>query len=578
MRAGRLIPVIILSMLAGGVSCKPDSTGPYLKQGWSQEQRQEFYHKSQGTRLIPLPWLLALTQKGSAEPFLAAANVARFRFIPDGKHKFNEHGLPVGFAVTQIPSADDPSRLVPWVGWSCAACHTGQIVANGKTIQIDGGPSMQNNLAFVRAMLEALGETITDDAKLEAFVKAAMGVPAPGPEHKEGIRKKVSELIDRITLKPAIVEAKTKCADPAMKPKYADPNFTPTPNWGFGRLDAIGRASNTLFAPMHPCNLDTADGQVSIPKIWNAWKYNWVQWNAFVENPLARNLAQALALGADPKIVDLNALGWLEDQLQSLQPPHWEDVFGPVDAKLAEEGKVLYHKGRPDRAVKGGLCAHCHVPEPKLLKDCDGRAEWAVAMIPLQEVGTDETTALNYTTRRKTSSPGSGLPDRFPPAVAVEAITTRVIADRFGAQSVPEANRRAMQRCRSNRWLNDKAYKAPTHEGVWATAPYLHNGSVPNLYLMLSPKEERDRQAKVFCIGHDLAYDSVHVGFNLTGQCPDPFKFDTALRNNGNKGHEFRNGKDCERREGADAARNGVLGCELSDRERKALVEYLKTL
>lgn len=577
MNTGRVIAALLLSLLVAGVSCKPDSGGPFLKQGWTQEQRQEFYHKSQGTRLIPLPWLLALTQKGGTEPFLADANIAKFRFIPDPKHKFNEYGLPVGFAVTKIPSMDDPSKMIPWVGWTCAACHTGQIVAKGKTVQIDGAPSMHHNAAFVRAMLEAFGETITDDKKLEAFAKTALGIPAPGPEHKEGLKKKMLELIDRITMKPAIVQAKTKCGDPAMKRKYADPNFAPTPNWGFGRLDAIGRASNTVFAPMHPCNLDEADAPVSIPKTWNAWKYNWVQWNAFVENPLGRNLAQALALGADPKTIDLTALGWLENQLESLQPPHWEDVFGPVESKPAEEGKALYHKGRPDRPVKGGLCAHCHIPEPKLLKDCDGKAEWAVAMIPVGEIGTDETTATNYTTRLKKPAPNSGLPNPFPPAIAMSAITTKVIAERLEAQKIPEADRKHLQRCRTNKWLNAKEYKAPTHEGVWATAPYLHNGSVPNLYLVLSPKEERDKQAKVFCVGHDLTYDPANGGFKLTDQCPDPFKFDTTLRNNGNMGHEFRKAKDCEKREGQ-PGENGVLGCELSDHQRKAIMEYLKTL
>jgi len=160
----------------------------------------------------------------------------------------------------------------------------------------------------------------------------------------------------------------------------------------------------------------------------------------------------------------------------------------------------------------------------------------------------------------------------------MSAITSKVVSERLEAQKISEADRKHLQRCRTNKWLNDKNYKAPTHEGVWATAPYLHNGSIPNLYLVLSSKEERDKQAKTFCVGHDLTYDPVNVGFQLTDQCPDPFKFDTTLRNNGNKGHEFRNDAECEKREGADAARNGVLGCEFSDRERKALVEYLKTL
>ena len=577
MTTGRVIAAILLSLLAAGGSGKPDAGGPFLKQGWTEEQRQEFYHKSQGTRLIPLPWLLALTQKGSREPFLSDANIAKFRFIPDPKHKFNEYGLPVGFAVTQVPSVDDPSRKIPWVGWTCAACHTGQIAAKGKPVQIDGAPSMQHNAAFVKAMLEALGELIVDDSKMEAFAKTALSIPAPGPQHKEGLKKTIAEFIDKITMKPEILQARSACSDPAMQLKYADPNFAPTPNWGFGRLDAIGRASNFLFAPMHPCNLDAADAPVSIPKTWNAWKYNWVQWNAFVENPLGRNLAQALALGADPHTVDLTALDWLEEQLQSLDPPHWEDVFGPVESKLAEEGKALYHTGRPDRPVKGGLCAHCHVPESTLLKGCDGKAEWAVATIPVNEIGTDDVVMTNYTARLKKSAPNSGLPDLFQPAVAMAERTSKVIAERFEAQKVVEADQKHSQRCRTNRWLNAKEYKAPSHEGVWATAPYLHNGSIPNLYLVLSPKEERDKQARTFCVGHDLIYDPINVGFTLTDQCPEPFKFDTTLRNNGNRGHEFRTASGCEKREGY-FGENGVLGCELSDHERNALVEYLKTL
>ena len=86
MTTRRVITAIILLLLAAGAACKPDSGGPFLKQGWTHEQRQEFYHKSQGTRLIPLPWLLALTQKGGTEPFLADANISKFRFIPDSKH------------------------------------------------------------------------------------------------------------------------------------------------------------------------------------------------------------------------------------------------------------------------------------------------------------------------------------------------------------------------------------------------------------------------------------------------------------------------------------------------------------
>ena len=377
----RQVIAMLLVLLTAGISCKVQSDKPasgtvFLNQGWSQEQRQEFYHKSQGTRLVPLPWLLALKQNASAKPFLADGHVASFGFIPDSKHKFNEEGLPVGFAVTQFPGADDPSRMVPWVGYTCAACHTGRMIARGKTVQIDGAPSMHNNLLFVQAMAAALKETAGDSRRLDEFATAVHPTKSPTAEDKEATRRKILEFLDtldKLSGKQAVERARKDCRDPEMKRKYDDPNFSvfPRTTWGFGRLDAVGRASNTVFAryttdgkpEWHGCNLDTADGQVSIPKTWHAWKYDWVQWNAFVQNPLARNLAQAIALGADPKTFDVTALGWLEDQLHGLQPPRWEDVFGPVDSKLAEEGKALYRQGRPDRPVKGGLCAHCHVPE-----------------------------------------------------------------------------------------------------------------------------------------------------------------------------------------------------------------------
>jgi hypothetical protein len=203
--------------------------------------------------------------------------------------------------------------------------------------------------------------------------------------------------------------------------------------------------------------------------------------------------------------------------------------------------------------------------------------EWAVKRIPVDEMGTDETAASNYTTRLKTPGANSDLPRPFQPAVAISAMTTKVITDRLEAENLPDKDRKRLQRCRTNTWLDAKEYKTPSHEGVWATAPYLHNGSIPNLYLLLSPKEERDKQAKVFCVDHDLTYDAINVGFSLSSQCPEPFKLDTTLRNNRNQGHEFRNAQDCETREGQ-AGANGILGCELSIHERKALVEYLKTL
>jgi hypothetical protein len=94
-------------------------------------------------------------------------------------------------------------------------------------------------------------------------------------------------------------------------------------------------------------------------------------------------------------------------------------------------------------------------------------------------------------------------------------------------------------------------YKARPLNGIWATAPYLHNGSVPNLVELLKPAAER---APTFHVG-SREYDPVNVGFK-----DDPAQplFDTSVPGNSNKGHSF--------------------AAPLSNEERRDLLEYLKSL
>ena len=103
------------------------------------------------------------------------------------------------------------------------------------------------------------------------------------------------------------------------------------------------------------------------------------------------------------------------------------------------------------------------------------------------------------------------------------------------------------------------AYKARPLNGIWAAAPHLHNGSVPNLYQLLLPAEKRD---KTFYIG-TWEYDPVNVGYVST-ETAGSFLFDTNLKGNSNAGHEYGTGK-----YGKDP---------FTEDEIWALVEYMKTL
>jgi hypothetical protein len=104
--------------------------------------------------------------------------------------------------------------------------------------------------------------------------------------------------------------------------------------------------------------------------------------------------------------------------------------------------------------------------------------------------------------------------------------------------------------------VKQEGYQAPPLDGLWLRAPYLHNGSVPNLREMLEPEEKR---TKVFYRGYDV-YDPVNVGFIISGAEAERhgWKLDVSERGNGNLGHNY--------------------GAALAPDEKRALLEYLKTL
>jgi cytochrome c peroxidase len=106
----------------------------------------------------------------------------------------------------------------------------------------------------------------------------------------------------------------------------------------------------------------------------------------------------------------------------------------------------------------------------------------------------------------------------------------------------------------------DEAYKARPLEGIWATAPYLHNGSVPNLYELLLPHAKRTKQ---FCVG-SREFDPTRVGFIMLSEAECKAKnlywLDTEKEGNRNCGHE-----------------GPAFGVN-SDEHIWALVEYLKSL
>jgi len=110
-------------------------------------------------------------------------------------------------------------------------------------------------------------------------------------------------------------------------------------------------------------------------------------------------------------------------------------------------------------------------------------------------------------------------------------------------------------------------YQAPPLDGIWATAPYFHNGSVPTVYNVLNSKSRPKIFTRSFKTDLD-SYDPVKLGWKVTvlEHGPEPSLpaierrkvYDTTQPGRGNGGHTF--------------------GDDLTEEERRAVIEYLKTL
>jgi mono/diheme cytochrome c family protein len=328
--------------------------------------------------------------------------------------------------------------------------------------------------------------------------------------------------------------------------------------------------------PGIPENTSTPIAPVKPPFLWNAPQGLWTQWGAFASDPLPRNFNETVGVYMDfnlrasspaeglyasnAQILDLQRV---ENQLGRLAPPSWpEDVFGKIDRAKAQAGKALFVTH----------CAGCHNMWPyRMTEPNKYGARWVVVgLIPKDYVGTDITQTEVVRPFALTGALSDNLPGEFRgkavvPALPLRAVISAEVLDRAVAEvKMTDAEKANLHGYRELPVPHspENVWKAAPRDGVWATGPFLHNGSVPNLYEMLIPAAER---TKKFYVGRD--FDPVKVGVDTSGNS-GRFLFDTTLIGNSNKGHSFQDGP----------RGNGTIGPLLSEEERWALVEYLKSI
>lgn len=544
-----------------------------VRSGASASEVASFYHLEEGSEVFPVDWFKALEREDGSGLF--ADDLERFGFIPDPAGPANPYGLPVG-----LTSAD--TRDLRWtnarmLGVNCAACHVSEVITpGGKAVRLDGAPGRVDVGAFYRGLARAVGATLQSPGRLLAFLgRLRTGGPrgatradsepsigeldailraeeasppidittgvspkndsagaqatarlreqltAPAPASLAPMRRNLSrakadaiqDVIQTIRLLKARL-AFLIALGTGEKPSEVPP--------GFGRVDAFGGARNLLW----PQSAAPMTAPVSFPDLWTFDRLTWVHWDGNTTSVLERNIGQALGLGAVLdrstmiSTVSVVNLHQLEVIAAKLRPPRWEEIFGPIDTRRRDRGRGLFRDH----------CARCHVARVGELVDA-------------AELGdVDANRAVNF---------AADLAGR-PNDVVIAELVGRIKRKAFEEKGFTADQQRQLDNGRPAMWRAPKKYMVRPLIALWATAPYLHNNSVPTLDdLLLPPKDRR----AVFYTGR-REYDVKHLGFVSDDDGRNRFKFDTSVPGNRNTGH--------------------VFGDKLSESDRLDLLEYLK--
>jgi cytochrome c5 len=384
----------------------------WLDQGWTQDDRERYYYTAQGTSLpqgaltdaVRYSWFVHLEMPIGRQRFADPEHMRRYRFLVDPEPSArNPDQLPVGFT-RHFNSALGEDVL----DITCAACHSGElhaVQADGRRIavRIDGGQAMHaftdmQRGSFAPTLAASLIATYFNPPKFNRFARQVIGERYPAG--KRALRR---------ALWASITGLASEGQNNPLRHLYPVRE-------GFGRTDALGRIANTAFGDhLVPGNYHVADAPVSYPYLWNIWKFDWVQYNGSVAQPLARNVGEAMGVGAVLRMTDTYGnpvppaqrldstvlvpnLVEIEHTLQTLAPPPWpENLLGAVDRDRAARGGELFEQH----------CRGCHGPhpaDPALARaTAPGKPDWAqwrIEVVPLSHIGTDGNAATGFVDRR----------------------------------------------------------------------------------------------------------------------------------------------------------------------------------
>ena len=582
-----------------------------IPQNWSDAESNWFYNAAQGSRLLPYRWLLHLEQPDVQEAFLTQAHLKGIGFLARVASPDNPDALPVG--LVKDAAYEDGTEAVGVTCAAChtgLVTHqrTAYVIDGGPTMtDIETflsrlAQSLQQTASddqkFTRFAAKVIGNSANQDAQND-LRQALQMIARQRSEYNarnfsNGQRARFGH--GRIDAFGAIFNevATTFLGEENSHPADAPVSFPCL--WDAPQHDRVqwnGAAENrrtvlglVLFGTQEVGALGRNTGEV-------LGVFGHAQINEH-ELLLPRRY-EATANKAN--------LMAIENSLKTLWSPQWPESLAPLDTGKVARGKILYNehcqachesisRDDPQRTVTANI-SNVRT-DSKLLDNFTRRVKTGKlqgrrkTLLSRERFGNEDSAAvvLKHVVERVMLNPISIAQLRAAlenPLAEVNALNPgfdTTVTIRHGDQSVMAAvdsfesvdgglrilgSAEALKELSAQLGVTQDqegvleipsavaaaGYKARPLNGIWATAPYLHNGSVRTLAQLLKPAVERERSFHVGSTELDVAA----VGFVDDPSFP---AFDTSLAGNGNGGHEH--------------------GASLNEQQRVDLIEYLKSL
>jgi hypothetical protein len=583
------------------------------------------------------------------EPLSDNDYLLRFGFIRGEKDPVNNpDGLPIGFAKTNSLNIAGLPVKTEGIGFTCAACHTGHLT-HGKGDQaveyiIEGGPATSDLGQLTAAISASLGQTALSskipffDSRFDRFAKRVLGKQY-NAEGKAALSIDLANLIEAAQKTVDIVDVQEGYGRLDALNRIGNQVFAKD----------MDRRENyqPINAPVNYPFIWTSswfkwvqyDASIMQPLIRNAGEAMGVSAHVDMSAPKDEGKFQSS--------IPFDNLIWMESLLkgeefnQGLRGPVWP--FKPIDKNDEKTvlGKALYEK----------RCQGCHLPVvtnstlSKYFEPIDYRENGQLKqtkekvlnlnIIPQKEIGTDPAQG-NVLASRMVNTAGNdqGTIEQRTTGIGLNGVVcgldesqilrnklnnTEHKVDLVNGLTIKDSGDLsfafglgAIVQQTIDAWLKENAitdpklieqlsggrpnclqagrgYKARPLNGVWSTAPFLHNGSVATIRdLVCKTQDERPQYVQLGNISFDeenigiaqpsefqkSAKETIESGSLYTDE--GYFILDSSIPGNSNRGHSFSD--EYDESKAYNMQKKGVIGVKFTEQECNAILDYIKTI